>query len=174
MPQGKTHDQITLAAGAASIPMLLAILPDTTDRPIMLGAGLTGLLVSGMLCSPDMDTDSVVYYRWGALRWLWYPYKRLIAHRSWLSHGWIAGPALRLLYLLAVVYGIAACAMLILGGELQSLNRAVTRYAGHSGVWYALGGWWLGSALHTAADRLVSRLKRKRRKTRRRSAVVAR
>jgi uncharacterized metal-binding protein len=34
---------------------------------------------------------------------LWYPYQRLVAHRSLLSHGVVIGPLLRVLYLYAMV-----------------------------------------------------------------------
>jgi uncharacterized metal-binding protein len=56
-------------------------------------------LFSGLLLSNDLDIPSRIYRRWGPLRLLWYPYQRLIPHRSPLSHGLIVGPVLRLLYL---------------------------------------------------------------------------
>jgi uncharacterized metal-binding protein len=56
-------------------------------------------LVSGLLLSNDLDIASRIYKRWGPLRLVWYPYQRLIPHRSLLSHGFIVGPVLRVLYL---------------------------------------------------------------------------
>lgn len=56
-------------------------------------------LFSGLLLSNDLDIASRIYRRWGPLCLLWYPYQRLIPHRSPLSHGLIVGPVLRVLYL---------------------------------------------------------------------------
>jgi uncharacterized metal-binding protein len=56
-------------------------------------------LFSGLWLSNDLDIDSRIYRRWGPFRWLWYPYQRLMKHRSWLSHGVAVGPLLRLVYL---------------------------------------------------------------------------
>jgi len=41
--------------------------------------------------SPDIDLDSEPYQRWGILRFLIYPFKELVKHRSRWSHGWIIG-----------------------------------------------------------------------------------
>jgi uncharacterized metal-binding protein len=56
-------------------------------------------LFSGLWLSNDLDIYSRIYRRWGPLRFLWYPYQRLIAHRSWVSHGLVVGPLLRVVYL---------------------------------------------------------------------------
>ena len=68
--------------------------------------GLTGMavaslsfLVGGLLLSPDLDTRSNATRRWGPLRLLWWPYRRLLSHRSLLSHTPLIGTAGRLLYL---------------------------------------------------------------------------
>ena len=38
--------------------------------------------------------------RWGILQGLWWPYRKLIPHRSLFSHGPLIGTALRLAYLM--------------------------------------------------------------------------
>jgi uncharacterized metal-binding protein len=60
-------------------------------------------LFSGLFLSNDLDTQSRIYKRWGPIRVVWYPYQRLVAHRSILSHGILIGPLLRVLYLYVMV-----------------------------------------------------------------------
>jgi uncharacterized metal-binding protein len=94
MPSGRTHDRITL----------LLLLP-------LAGAGFLGsgsmrltllllscYLFSGFLFGPDLDIHSLQYKRWGWLRWLWLPYRSMIRHRGWLSHGFLIGTIFRLFY----------------------------------------------------------------------------
>ncbi|MFM8525183.1 MAG: DUF2227 family putative metal-binding protein, partial [Cyanobacteriota bacterium] len=72
----------------------------------LLGGGLA-FLIGGLWLSPDLDTRSNPTRRWGPLRWLWWPYRRLLRHRSLLSHSPLLGTAGRLLYLAAL--GLALC-----------------------------------------------------------------
>ena len=57
----------------------------------------------GLWLSPDLDTRSNALNRWGPLGFLWWPYRRLIPHRSLWSHGPLIGTALRLIVLLGWV-----------------------------------------------------------------------
>ena len=109
----KTHDRFTLMTAVVLVP--LCYWGTAHFRPKLWGSPLTSTpwfttllvvgayLFSGLLLSSDLDIYSRIYQRWGPLRWLWYPYQRLIAHRSWLSHNMIVGPLLRILYLYAMV-----------------------------------------------------------------------
>ena len=58
-------------------------------------------LIGGLWLSPDLDTRCRALRRWGPLQLLWWPYRRLLRHRSLFSHGPLIGTALRLSYLLA-------------------------------------------------------------------------
>ena len=60
-------------------------------------------LLGELLLSPDLDhcSGAVPYRLWGILRWIWIPYQRLVAHRSW-SHWPIVGTAGRLAYVAAI------------------------------------------------------------------------
>ena len=60
-------------------------------------------LFGGLFLSPDLDINSRPYQRWGVLRWLWWPYQRLIHHRSVLSHSPFLGTAIRIAYLSLLV-----------------------------------------------------------------------
>ncbi len=68
-------------------------------------AAFSGLafLFGGLFLSPDLDIHSRPYQRWGILRWLWWPYQRLIPHRSMLSHSPFLGTAIRIVYFGCVV-----------------------------------------------------------------------
>jgi uncharacterized metal-binding protein len=101
MASGRSHDRATwllaLPFGALWWPWL----------------GLTGMavasvsfLVGGLLLSPDLDTRSNPARRWGPLTWLWWPYRRLLSHRSLVSHTPLIGTAGRLLYLGLVLLGL--------------------------------------------------------------------
>jgi uncharacterized metal-binding protein len=72
--------------------------------------GGTAFLLGGLWLSPDLDTRSNPTRRWGVLRLLWWPYRRLLRHRSLLSHGPLLGTAGRLLYLAALLSGLCLLA----------------------------------------------------------------
>ena len=71
-----------------------------------LTAGLS-FLIGGLWLSPDLDTRSNPSRRWGPLRVLWWPYRRLLRHRSLLSHSPLLGSAGRLLYLAAWITALS-------------------------------------------------------------------
>ena len=69
--------------------------------------GLTGMsafFIGGFFLSPDLDTTSIPSKRWGLLKSIWLPYKKLIKHRSIFSHGPLIGTSIRLIYLGTILY----------------------------------------------------------------------
>jgi uncharacterized metal-binding protein len=103
MASGRRHDRTT---------RLLALPFGLLWWPVLgpTGAATGGLafLVGGLWLSPDLDTRSNATRRWGPLGLFWWPYRRLLSHRSLLSHSPLLGTALRLLWLAAVVTAISA------------------------------------------------------------------
>lgn len=105
----KTHDRVTIGSAAVLAPLCYGLavqyhvpLGDigiTTPPWVTTALAIGAYLFSGLWLSNDLDIDSRIYRRWGSLRWLWYPYQRLIGHRSWFSHGVAVGPLLRVVYL---------------------------------------------------------------------------
>ena len=98
MASGRAHDRATT---------LLALPFGLLWGP---GLGVPGVavaslafLLGGLWLSPDLDTTSRVTARWGPLHRLWWPYHRLLRHRSLLSHSPLLGSAGRLAYLFAVL-----------------------------------------------------------------------
>lgn len=103
MASGRDHDRATwllaLPFGALWWPLLGL-------EGVICGAA--AFLAGGLWLSPDLDTRSNPTRRWGPLRWLWWPYRRLLVHRSLLSHGPLIGSACRLIYLAVLVLGFSA------------------------------------------------------------------
>jgi uncharacterized metal-binding protein len=162
MPGAHTHDTITLVSGVILAPASWLLLP---DHSLMTALTITGAhLVSGLLFSCDLDIESLEYQRWGPLRLIWWPYKESVPHRSWLSHGLVIGPLLRLAYFGLIAYGLLwltlrATNNLPLLHELeQSFVRTIQQ---HPGQTYAfLGGFILGGAAHSIPDWLTTGAKR--------------
>ena len=96
MASGRAHDRATLIV-SAPLGLCMATLGGI-DAGLVAAAACS---FGGLWLSPDLDTHSNALRRWGALRGLWWPYRRLIPHRSLWSHGPLIGMALRLLWLLS-------------------------------------------------------------------------
>ena len=95
MASGHHHDRATVGW---SLPIGLAV--GSLLGPASGGIALAGFLFGGLWLSPDLDTRCNALRRWGPLSGIWWPYRRLIPHRSIWSHGPLLGTAVRLLVLL--------------------------------------------------------------------------
>lgn len=100
MPNARTHDAVNLitAAAANGAYFMLAPQPDLTLAALFTAS----YLFAGYACAGDLDLDSREYRRWGRLRFLWWPYQKIIPHRSRLSHGLLLGGIVRVGYLMAL------------------------------------------------------------------------
>jgi uncharacterized metal-binding protein len=171
VPSGKVHDKITLAAAGLSIPVWWYF--SATPRDLSAGGVLIlSMLFSGLAISPDLDLNSSVYKRWGVFRYLWWPYQRLVPHRSWISHSFLLGPLLRVAYFLVAVWGLfRACSWIVdrflVPVDRNTLSREWT--AAILDFWRThprhlemlLLGLFLGAFLHCAADLCVTAFKRR-------------
>jgi uncharacterized metal-binding protein len=99
MPDGKTH----LAAA------VIALLPAAAATVAYHFLGLwpvviavAAYLIGTIWLSPDLDLKSQPYMAWGPLRWIWWPYMRMVPHRSWWSHGPVIGTLARVSVLVAL------------------------------------------------------------------------
>ncbi|WP_028401460.1 metal-binding protein [Ectobacillus panaciterrae] len=100
MPSGKTHTKLNLIA----LPVLVFLLVSYGFTSWGFLLWFSGGFVAGTyLLSPDLDTHSSPYRSWGPLRILWYPYQAVMPHRSVLTHTFIIGDLIRVLYLLLVL-----------------------------------------------------------------------
>jgi len=98
MASGQQHDRATcwlaLPYGLLWWPWL---------GPLGTVVSTLAFLIGGLWLSPDLDTNSRPYQRWGPLRWLWWPYRKTLRHRSILSHTPVVGTLVRVGYGLGIV-----------------------------------------------------------------------
>jgi len=106
MASGRAHDRATTLL---ALPFGLLWGPGLGAPGIAVAS--LAFLLGGLWLSPDLDTLSRATARWGPLHPLWWPYRRLLRHRSLLSHSPLLGSAGRLAYLL----GALALLRLLLG-----------------------------------------------------------
>ncbi|BAW96322.1 hypothetical protein NIES970_12480 [[Synechococcus] sp. NIES-970] len=109
MPSGRTHDQITFW-GLPLVAGLGLWLGQRWELALLLSCAY---LFSGLMFGPDLDIRSVQFKRWGMLRWLWLPYQKNLRHRSVLSHGFLIGTVIRLLYLGGILFLVAIVSVAI-------------------------------------------------------------
>ncbi len=95
MASGRDHDKSILRW---SLPFALILSLCSGFNSGFIGG--FSFLLGGLWLSPDLDTTSNSLKRWGLLRVIWFPYRKLVRHRSLASHSPIIGTALRLCYLL--------------------------------------------------------------------------
>ncbi|MDA0268341.1 MAG: metal-binding protein [Cyanobacteria bacterium] len=170
MPSGRTHDRITWTC----LPLVALFGWLLTRHGGLTLVMVVGFLFGGLMFGPDLDVRSLQSKRWGWLGWIWRPYRSYLRHRSWLSHGPLAGTLGRLLYL-----GLWAAIVTLLGLEIttatgrmaltwrelgQTLSWGLWTYRG---IWFALAiGIEIGAMSHSLSDWAVSRWKRTQRRSR--------
>ena len=62
----------------------------------------SGFYIGTEFVTPDLDTDSAAYKRWGKLKILMLPYKWIFKHRQ-SSHNIIYGAIVRVLYITVII-----------------------------------------------------------------------
>ena len=159
MPDGRTHDIITVVTAAMGVPVALTV-PGVTPGQAGILAG--AYLLSGIVFSCDLDLRSEPYLRWGRFRFLWWPYQRLIHHRAIWSHGLIIGPLLRIIYFAVMVFALLFLGLSLINllhpvdpsgttlRTLQWLQGYLQRHTAVVGL--VLIGFVLGGASHSIAD----------------------
>ena len=119
MASGRDHDRATLTW---CLPIGLL----TGWWLGWINGALTALafLVGGLWLSPDLDVRSAALRRWGVLGAIWWPYRRLLPHRSFLSHGPLIGMALRLAWLTALILLIWTTTASLLAPAIPTPSQA--------------------------------------------------
>lgn len=165
MPSGRTHDRLTLW----SLPWIAGVSFIVTRSGELTLILATTFLFSGLMFGPDLDIYSIQFKRWGKLCWLWLPYQKILRHRSILSHGFIIGTTLRVLYFVSFLAFIAifavAIAQLVWGFSWNWQHFARNTYYSIMGDYTeeaiaAFLGLELGAMTHFLADWIVSAFKR--------------
>jgi uncharacterized metal-binding protein len=166
MPSGITHDRITLWI----LPWVVGTTHVATHDGELTLILAGGFLFSGLMFGPDLDIYSQQYKRWGGLRWIWLPYRRMFRHRSFFSHGLIIGTIIRVIYLLLFIAIVAvfvvAIAQLIWGFDWNwqqftrtKLNLLTTEYLRETVSLFL--GLELGALSHSLSDWICSAYKQR-------------
>ncbi len=179
MPSGRTHDSITLWF----LPMVTGGTWFYTHSPALAIVTAGSYLFAGLMFGPDLDIYSHQYKRWGPLRWLWLPYRKMFRHRSIYSHGFLIGTVLRILYVSAIAlvmisFGILGWAIALHYQGVMTWDRAALPLTTsvlmpitqsmqrHWPVW--LAAWFgleTGAMSHSLSDAIGSQVKRWRRRS---------
>lgn len=168
MPSGKTHDRITVWC-LPWVGLAAMIITQHWGYTLLVVAGFS---FAGLMFGPDLDIRSVQSKRWGWLRWIWQPYRQSLRHRSWLSHGFLAGTMFRLVYL---SWWILIGILLVLEFSNSSGKTSVTwadlgtaiahGFLDYWQIWAAIAiGIELGAMSHSISDWTVSAWKRELRR----------
>jgi uncharacterized metal-binding protein len=172
MPSGRTHDLITFLLVAPTAAAAYYFTRDWTVTAIISATMVFG----GLMFGPDLDIQSRQYARWGPLRFLWWPYKALLPHRSRWSHSILLGTFIRVIYFLAVITLALAASLYIRDAFIKGAALGTGELTGaFARVWEILSpikrdyliaafvGLWIGATSHTVSDVLGSFFKSVRR-----------
>lgn len=83
MSSGKTHDRVN-SIFITLLVLILFFYNLINDVSILYF--VLGFMIGTFYLGPDLDLRSNLYYRWGALRFIWHPYQNMLSHRSVWSH----------------------------------------------------------------------------------------
>ena len=164
MPSGVTHDRITMWI----LPWIAGVTYCLTRNGELTLILSGGYFFSGMMFGPDLDIRSIQYKRWGIIRGIWLPYRRLFKHRSIFSHGFIIGTCVRLVYLFLIIACISifgvAIAQLIFGFTWnwqdfaqRQLSLLINKYPQETIALFI--GLEIGAMSHSVSDWISSRRK---------------
>jgi uncharacterized metal-binding protein len=98
MASGKNHRIINTVA---SVPITGGLIWSGVPIPLALSFTV-GYTIATFFINPDLDLISDGYNSWGIFRFYWYPYHKILAHRSFLSHAPVVGTLFRIVYLFSV------------------------------------------------------------------------
>ena len=108
---------------------------------LLLAIGL-GFYIGTEFVTPDLDTDSSAYKRWGKLKILMLPYKWLFKHRQ-SSHNIFYGAIVRILYISVIILGVYYLLFRSFPPELSPVH-----------VLFFLIGIIIANALHVILDKI--------------------
>ena len=170
MTTGANHDRITLVSAGFTSAVVAAATQDLTTVVLI----ATGYITGGYVFSPDFDCYPAVcrpLKRWGVLKHIWWPYRRLVPHRHWVSHSYVLGVTIQLVYFVGFLILVYQLGHLISGGAIPAFQDITQE------VWGVLArfqvqlfcfwvGCCLGQASHLLADGIFPIPRRKKRKRR--------
>jgi len=141
MPNGKTHDKISLI----TIPLIAGLVWLIFNKVQTVLIITTAYTFASFMFNGDLDINSRPYNRWWLFKVIWVPYQMMFTHRSIFTHGIVIGTVIRVLYL-----GIIPFLYLLFVHDVNLLNYMVSA----EGL-YILLGLELGNTIHTLADKTL-------------------
>lgn len=101
MPNAQGH---LIGATSGGVGLLISYYIWKTDivTPVEVLVIAAAVIINNEFMSPDYDL--VEAKNWKSLSWLWIPYKKIIKHRSWLSHSGPLSYTIRFLYIVVPLY----------------------------------------------------------------------
>lgn len=171
MPSGKTHERINVLSFyflLFSSVLIGSFYLFGNTYSLYIGLFVFSYFFGTYYLSPDLDTKSAPYYRWGKLRFIWYPYRKLFRHRSFWTHGFVIGDVIRVLYLGIILFLVYSIVLTTLNGDASTRNIELIHSFHNRMELFLVGlsGLILASTLHIISDHLSTSMKR--RKTRKR------
>ena len=170
MPSGKTHDFLTFLF----VPLIGLIFYYLFPKDLTVTfLAVISFLFGGLMFSGDLDLKSKPYKRWGIFKFIWIPYRKMVTHRSPLSHNILIGTLFRLAYFGLVMFLFVSIAVIagnyFIGRQWDIItakeSKEVFRFlSGQSPVYIGavFSGIFGGAALHTISDIVWSSLKKLR------------
>lgn len=144
---GLRHEVYTLSGIA------LITIPFIPYSPTSALSFLVGGSIGTLFLSPDIDLrKSRASYRWGALSFLWEPYRALHPHRG-ASHTYLYGPLSRLVYLGIIV--LAVSLLMGRGNDLWYSLSLLVDQRGQEVLLPFLGGYLFSQWAHLIQDGIL-------------------
>lgn len=147
MPNGKTHDKITIITApivaAGTFVVNKHQNPENLQFTLILTLIVTfAYLFASFMFNGDLDTNSKPYNRWWLFKMIWIPYQLIFHHRSFWTHGIIVGTVVRLIYLSPIFYSF----YVVFNIPVQNigLNYLIPIFIGLE----------LGNSIHTISDKI--------------------
>ncbi len=131
MADSKIHDRINAIASIGTMGIAYYC---HYSLDVVLSLGFTTFL-GGLYFSPDLDSRSIPYKRWGWLRWWWIGYQKWFGHRGW-GHCPVLGTVSRLVWTLPfwvpLIYWIRPekkyLIVILIGFEISALIHEVVDF----------------------------------------------
>ena len=148
MPNGKTHDKITMVtAPMVAIGTFVVSKhqnPENLQFILILTLMVTlAYLFASFMFNGDLDTNTKPYNRWWLFKMIWIPYQLMFYHRSFWTHGIIVGTVVRLAYISPIICLI----FLTFNLTIQDINLNY--------LIPLLIGLELGNTIHTISDKIL-------------------
>jgi len=162
---GKTHDKVTYM----TIPLIVIIQLLIVKEIQLIILNTILYTFAALMFSGDLDIRSVQINRWGILKVICIPYRKIFNHRPSFTHGVIDATVIRIIYLVLWIYLFLSVLNIIYPEYIISGNQFIRLVISFikENVLLSLSmlcSLMLGSISHTLTDYIYSLLKKRKAK----------